>query len=229
MRLDKFISQSTGISRKEVRKLLHSGKITCDGATVTNPAIHITLDADVCLEGFPIEAPGERYIMLNKPEGFVCSNDDGTHPTVVSLIDLPRAEELHICGRLDVDTTGLVLLSSNGQWAHRVTAPRHKTDKLYRVTTADPIPDSAIEQFERGLKLASEKFRTKPAKLELIDACEARVTLTEGRYHQVKRMFAAIGNKVVALHRERIGGIELDEMLEPGEYRFLSDDEVNAI
>ncbi|WP_322786149.1 16S rRNA pseudouridine(516) synthase RsuA [Marinobacterium jannaschii] len=229
MRLDKYLSQSTGFSRKEVKKMLHKGMISVDGEVTKDASLHVAADAHVLMEGYPVEPPGDKYIMLYKPEGFVCSNDDGTHPTVVSLIELPRADELHICGRLDVDTTGLVLLTSNGKWAHRITSPKHKTGKVYRVETADPIPQEAIEQFETGLMLASERFRTKPARLEILSEHEALVTLTEGRYHQVKRMFAAIGNRVVGLHRESVGAIELDEMLEPGEYRFLSDAEVESV
>mgnify|MGYP005991117951 FL=1 len=229
MRLDKYLSQSTGISRKDIRKLLKAGEVLVNDEEVQNPAQHVTEDADIYLSGFPVEAPGDKYIMLHKPEGFVCSNDDGTHPTVLSLLDLPRAEELAICGRLDVDTTGLVLITSNGQWAHRITSPKHKTGKLYQVTTADPIPDKAIAKFEKGLMLINDKARTKPALLSIISECEAEVILTEGRYHQVKRMFAAIGNKVTALHRASIGSIHLDPELEPGEYRFLTDEEVNSI
>jgi len=229
MRLDKYLSQSTGFSRKEIKKMLHKGLFSVDGEVVKNGALHVSLDSQILMDGYPVDAPGEKYIMLYKPEGVVCSNDDGTHPTVVSLIELPRADELHICGRLDVDTTGLVLLTSNGKWAHRVTSPKHKTGKLYRVGTADPIDASAVEKFNQGLMLDRERFRTKPATMEILSEREALVTLTEGRYHQVKRMFAAIGNRVVSLHRERVGAIELDEMLEPGEYRFLTEEEVASV
>ena len=229
MRLDKYLAQSTGFSRKEVRRFMKAGEVTVNDDIVNNPALHIGEEDEVYLDGFPVEAPGEKYLMLNKPLGCVCSNDDGTHPTVLSLIDLPRAEELTICGRLDVDTTGLVLITSDGKWAHRITSPKHKTGKLYEVTTADPIPADAVEKFEKGLMLINDKERTKPAQLTLVADREAEVILTEGRYHQVKRMFAAIGNKVEELHRRQIGAIELDEDLEPGQYRFLTDEEINSI
>jgi 16S rRNA pseudouridine516 synthase len=229
MRLDKFLSQSSGFSRKDVKKMLRAGEITVNDEAVRDPSMHISDDDFICLDGMPLEAPGERYLMLHKPEGCVCSNDDSTHPTVLSLIDLPRADELIICGRLDVDTTGLVLVTSDGQWAHKVTSPKHKTGKVYYVETADPIPESAVEAFAKGLRLHNEPFPTKPAELVIVGPCEARVTLTEGRYHQVKRMFAAIGNRVELLHRERIGSIELDPDLELGEYRELTEEEVNSI
>lgn len=229
MRLDKYLAQSTGFSRKEVRRFIKTGKVLVNDVEIKDPGLHIQAEDEVYLSGYPVEAPGEKYLMLHKPLGCVCSNDDGTHPTVLSLVDLPRAEELTICGRLDVDTTGLVLITSNGQWAHRITSPKHKTGKVYQVVTADPIPESAIEKFEKGLMLINDKERTKPAKLSLTGDHTAEVVLTEGRYHQVKRMFAAIGNRVVELHRAQIGKITLDEDLEPGEYRFLTDEEINSI
>lgn len=229
MRLDKFLAQSTGFSRKEVRRFMKAGEVLVNDIEVNDPALHIGPEDEVFLSGYPVEEPGERYLMLNKPLGCVCSNDDPVHPTVLSLIDLPRADELAICGRLDVDTTGLVLITSDGQWAHRITSPKHKTGKVYQVVTADPIPQSAVDKFEKGLMLINDKQRTKPAKLTITSAHEAEVVLTEGRYHQVKRMFAAVGNKVVELHRSQIGAITLDEDLEPGEYRFLTDEEINSI
>ncbi|MGB0467384.1 MAG: 16S rRNA pseudouridine(516) synthase RsuA [Pontibacterium sp.] len=229
MRLDKYLAQSSGFSRKEVRKMMRAGEVSLNGDVVKDPALHISEEDLICLDGMPLDPPGERYLMLYKPEGCVCSNDDSTHPTVLSLIDLPRADELFICGRLDVDTTGLVLVTSDGQWAHRATSPRHKTGKIYQVETADPIPDDAAEKFEEGLMLTSEVFRTKPAILEKLTDHSARVTLTEGRYHQVKRMFAALGNRVVSLHRECIGDITLDPDLELGEYRELTQKEIESI
>ncbi len=230
MRLDKYLSQSTDFSRKEVRRYLKLGEVTLNGKEVRDPAMHVDeINDEIYLSGYPIEAPGEKYLMLNKPLGCVCANHDGTHPTVLSLIDLPRANELIICGRLDVDTTGLVLITTDGQWAHKVTSPKHKTGKLYEVVTADPIPESAVDKFANGMKLINDNIKTKPAELHITSENEAEVTLTEGRYHQVKRMFGAIGNKVEELHRTRIGNIHLDEELELGEYRFLTPEEIDSI
>jgi len=229
MRLDKYLAKATGLSRKEVKRLLHADEVRVNGEPERDPARHI-LDGDsVELDGLEMDKPEPRYLMLNKPEGVVCANDDPTHPTVLSLVELPRAEEMHIAGRLDIDATGLVLLTDDGKWSHRATSPRHKTDKVYHVTTADPIPADAVERFARGIKLNNEPFPTKPAQLTLLGAAEARVVLHEGRYHQVKRMFAALGNRVTGLHRESIGAIALDENLFPGEYRALTDDEINSI
>ena len=229
MRIDKFLAQSTGLSRKEVHRLMHAGKITLEGEVIKNTGQHVSEDADILMDGFPVEAPRDYYLMLYKPEGFVCSNQDGNHPSVLNLVELPRADELTICGRLDVDTTGLVLITSDGKWAHRVTSPKHKTGKRYRVETADPIAPEVVQQFADGMMLNNEHKPTLPAELEILSEREALVTLQEGRYHQVKRMFAATGNKVEALHREQIGPIELDIDLEPGEYRELTAEEVAAI
>ena len=229
MRLDKYIASVTDFSRKEVKRLLHAGEISVNDQHERNPARKISETDCVSVQGMPLEAPRTRYLMLNKPEGVVCSTEDPSHPTVLALLEMARVERLHICGRLDVDTTGLVLLTDDGQWAHRVTSPNHKTGKVYRVTTADPIAPDAVDKFAAGLMLNGEKARTKPAELDILSDYEARVRLHEGRYHQVKRMFAALGNKVEALHREQIGEIILDEMLEPGEYRELTDAEVASI
>lgn len=229
MRLDKYLSQAIGLSRKDVKRLLHAGDVRVNQQPERNPARQVTESDQIELDGQEIETPGPIYLMLNKPEGYVCATDDPTHPTVLTLVDLPRAEQLHIAGRLDIDTTGLVLLTDDGKWSHRVTSPRHKTGKVYWLETADPIPDNAVTRFQQGIKLESEPFPTKPAELTLLGEREARVVLHEGRYHQVKRMFAALGNRVSALHREQIGAIELDPDLEPGEYRALTPDEVNSI
>jgi 16S rRNA pseudouridine516 synthase len=138
-------------------------------------------------------------------------------------------DELHFAGRLDVDTTGLVLLTDDGKWSHRITSPKHKCDKTYYVWLADPVGEDYAERFKQGIELRNEREATLPAKLDVITEHEVRLTIREGKYHQVKRMFAALGNKVEALHRERIGDIVLDEELEPGEYRYLTEQEINSV
>jgi 16S rRNA pseudouridine516 synthase len=143
----------------------------------------------------------------------------------MELLDEDNLQQLHVAGRLDIDTSGLVLLSDDGNWSHRITAPRHKCPKRYRVTLAAPLDPAAVEQFAAGLTLRNEAKKTKPATLEILTPTEVRLTIGEGKYHQVKRMFAAIGNHVVALHREAIGALQLDESLAPGEYRPLSEAE----
>ena len=149
--------------------------------------------------------------------------------TVDGEIVRNSAHKLHAAGRLDIDTTGLVLMTDDGQWSHRITSPRHHCEKTYLVTLESPVADDTAEQFARGVQLHNEKDLTKPAVLEVITPTQVRLTISEGRYHQVKRMFAAVGNHVVELHRERIGAIKLDDDLEPGEYRPLTEDEIASV
>ena len=229
MRLDKYISNTTDYSRKEVKRLLKTGAVAVAGETVSDPSLNIDPEEPVTLDGIPLQRPGPRYFMLHKPRGYICATKDGEHPIVLDLVDEPNRDRLQIAGRLDIDTTGLVLLTDDGQWNHAITSPHRKCAKIYYVHTADDIPDQTVEQFARGVMLEGERLRTKPAALEKLFANEARLTITEGRYHQVKRMFAAVGNRVEELHREAIGDIVLDEDLEEGEYRPLTTAEIDSI
>jgi 16S rRNA pseudouridine516 synthase len=223
MRLDKFICDCTGLTRTQAGKSIRQGLVSINGEPVKQAARQVELD------GEPLQLIGPRYIMLHKPAGYVCANDDPEHPIVFTLLDEPLVERLHTVGRLDLDTTGLLLLTDDGQWSHRLTSPKHHVAKTYRVWTADPIPTEAIAQFAAGVMLRGEKEPTKPAQLELVSANEALLTIHEGRYHQVKRMFAAIGNKVERLHRERIGELQLPSDLELGEYRALNQQEFELL
>lgn len=228
MRLDKFLCTTLGITRKEAGKLLKDKQVEVNGEVVKNGALKVTDDCDVEFNGRSLRFEGPRYFMLNKPSGFVCSHVDDYNPTVFVLLDEVSPEKLHVAGRLDGDTTGLVLLTDDGQWSHRITSPRHVCEKVYYVELADPIAEEVIEHFAQGVQLRGEKELTRPAKLEILGEREAVITISEGKYHQVKRMFAAVGNKVEALHREKIGAVELDDDLEPGEYRPLTDEEIAA-
>ncbi len=228
MRLDKYLSQATGLSRKDIKRLIHKDLATVNGITTRDSSLHVSEDDLVTFQEMSIDAPRPRYFMMNKPYGYVCSSDDPNNATVMGLlIDEPRPNDLHLAGRLDLDTTGLLLITDDGQWSHKITSPKHKQGKRYLLETADPIPESTVEKFAQGVQLLNEKHPTQPAELEILGVDEAFLTLTEGRYHQVKRMFAAVGNKVIKLHRDRIGHIALDESLAPGEYRELTEDEIN--
>lgn len=230
MRLDKYLAHATGLSRKEVKRLLYRKEITVNSTVIKDAAYKVVPTDEVSFNQQIIGAPQHRYLMLNKPQGYVCSNDDPTHPTVAGLLDTEiRANELHIAGRLDVDTTGLVLVTTDGQWLHKITSPNHKRAKRYLVETVDPISVDTIKLFAEGVQLKGEKHLTKPAILEIIETHIAYLTLTEGKYHQVKRMFASTGNKVLELHRDRIGEISLDENLALGEYRVLTEAEISSI
>ena len=227
MRLDKFLAHHLGVSRTIVSKELKAQKVTVNGDIVKSGAYHISPDQIVEYDGFEIVPITEnRYFMLNKPQGYVCSTDDPDHPTILYFIDEPMAEKLHSAGRLDLDTTGLVLLTDDGKWSHRITSPKHHCEKVYQVTVEQPLTANLIDIFKQGIQLKSEKTLTEPAKLIIIDDYHAELTISEGRYHQVKRMFAAVNNHVTQLHRKQIGNIVLN--IPEGEYRPLTQDEINS-
>ena len=227
MRLDKFLAHHLGVSRTIVSKELKAQKVTVNGDIVKSGAYHISPDQIVEYDGFEIVPITEnRYFMLNKPQGYVCSTDDPDHPTILYFIDEPMAEKLHSAGRLDLDTTGLVLLTDDGKWSHRITSPKHHCEKVYQVTVEQPLTANLIDIFKQGIQLKSEKTLTEPAKLIIIDDYHAELTISEGRFHQVKRMFAAVNNHVTQLHRKQIGNIVLD--IPEGEYRPLTQDEINS-
>ena len=228
MRLDRFLSQATGMSRKEVTRLLKRETITVDGVAQKRGAFQVPEGATVFWDDTRLELPGPTYLMFNKPAGCVCANDDPMHRTVFSYLDLdrPNFDKLHTVGRLDLETSGLLLITDDGQWSHRITSPRRQCLKVYRAWLADPVTETDVSAFAEGLQLRNETALTAPAKLEIIAEREALVHIHEGRYHQVRRMFAAVGNKVEQLHREQVGTLKLDADLAPGEYRSLTTEEV---
>jgi 16S rRNA pseudouridine516 synthase len=229
VRLDKYISNATDISRSEVKRMIKAGTAAIDDEVTTNPAIKVNSDQQVSLDGSIISAYKHRYFMLNKPAGVVSVTKDNNHPTAICLIYEHRSEELQIAGRLDIDTTGLLLVTDDGKWNHRVTSPRSKCSKLYAVTLAEPIGDDYQEKLANGVLLESEKHRCMPAIMEQLDSHRLTLAIGEGKYHQVKRMFAALGNHVAKLHRFQVGDIVLDDELAEGDYRILSDAEVACI
>ena len=229
MRLDYLVSHSTGLSRKAVRSLLKAGRITVNGLPVSRAAYQLAASDQVCLDQDRLALPAHRYLMLNKPAGVVSASRDGEHATVVDLVAPALRRDLHPAGRLDRDTTGLVLLTSDGAWSHRITAPSSKLEKCYRVGLAAPLTDEDAQRIRAGLLLRGEQRPTAPARLEAAADQQWRLWITEGRYHQVKRMFGALGNRVVSLHREAIGPLQLDTALAPGEYRALTEMELDAL
>jgi 16S rRNA pseudouridine516 synthase len=227
MRLDQFVSQSTGMPRSEAVKVIRWGQVLVDGVKITKTSTHIDPASDVLLAGEKIVLPGDIYLMLHKPAGVVSATEDPEHRTVLDLIDHPHRHTLHVVGRLDKDTTGLLLITNDGDWSHRVTAPKSHVPKTYLATLAEPLTEAAAEQLRAGVQLNGEKGLTKPAEVEILPGQQARITISEGKYHQVKRMFAAVGNRVEGLHRERIGRLVLDAELPPGEWRELQELEQN--
>lgn len=230
MRLDKFLVQTAGLTRSMAQKAVRAGRVSVDGVVHKDPACKLAQASRVSLDGAPLALAGPRYLMLHKPAGYVCATRDDLHPTVLELLPPTLRGGLHIAGRLDLDTTGLVLLTDDGAWSHRVTSPRHRCTKRYRVWLAEPLTEQAVEQLRTGLLLRGETRPTRPAEVERLGERELRLTIEEGRYHQVKRMFGVLGNRVVALHRERIGTLGLDAPpLAEGEFRDLSPAEVAAL
>lgn len=256
MRLDKFICKSTELTRNEAKKLLKSGEVRVNGNVEKNAAMQVHENNTITIDGQQLTARTSRYYMLHKVVDSICSNVDEIYPSVLHFIEVDKAFDLHIAGRLDADTTGLVLITDDGRWSHNVISPKKDCQKTYRVWLRDAIladeKAALISKFKEGIQLQGESALTRPAVLELVhdsrtnesqtndnltnetkphgdvepqSTNEVLLTITEGKYHQVKRMFAAVGNRVVGLHREQIGGIELGD-LAPGEWRELTAEEV---
>lgn len=230
MRVDRFLSNLPRFNRQQVRLLLVERRVRIDGQTVSDPHAQVRefsrveVDDDVLQAGRPA-----RYFMLHKPPGCVSATRDPQHPTVLDWLDEPDKNDLHIAGRLDFNTTGLMLITNDGSWSRRLTQPQTKLPKVYYVETEQIITAEYADTFARGLYFAFEDLTTQPAELTLLGPRSARLSIVEGRYHQVKRMFGHFNNKVLRLHRERMGPLTLDAHLEPGQYRALSPEEVHLI
>ncbi|MEI6896869.1 MAG: pseudouridine synthase [Psychromonas sp.] len=229
MRLDKYICESTALTRSQAKKVISQGRVKSGDKTIRSCAYKAREDEVISFDDKIISVRGLRYIMINKPQDFICSNVDEQLPSLFNLIDADKKEQLFIAGRLDADTTGLALITDDGKWSHKVTSPRNKCKKRYRVGLDASITPEAIKQLEVGVQLNNEPQPCLPAEIEIISETEVLLTISEGKYHQVKRMFAAVGNLVVELHREQIGDIELDAHLEFGEWRYLTEAEVKSI
>ena len=227
MRLDRFVCKSTELSQQQALDCIHQGQVWVNGVAVVDESTQVHENNNIQLKGQTLVTRPFRYLLINKPADTLCSNVDGVYPSLFSLLDIERQSELHIAGRLDADTTGLVLITDDGRWTYHITSPTKSCHKTYRVKLAKPIGDDAvIERFHNGIQLQGEQGLTLPAILHILTAQDVLLTLTEGKFHQVKRMFAAVGNKVVALHRQSIGAVTLD--VEQGQWRYLTADEVQS-
>ena len=229
MRLDRFINNKTQLGQKTVRRLLASQVVKADNKVVTDGRLTINQFTKIELNDSILQARTAYYLMLHKPAGYVSATVDLQHETVLDLIHESYKGLLHIGGRLDVNTTGLLLLTNDGHWSRKITEPSEKKPKTYHVTTAETITEKYVDQFRKGIYLPRENMTTQAAQLEIIEARRARLTIYEGRYHQVKRMFGHFNNKVIALHRESMGQIRLDSKLLPGCYRQLTEPEIMSI
>lgn len=227
-RLDKRLARAAVLTRTQAQRAIRAGEVEVNTAVVCDPAAKIG-DADaIAWRGMALATSAPRYLMLNKPAGYVCAHEDTYHPSALSLIDLPGRDRLHFAGRLDADTTGLVLVTDDGDWSHRITSPRRDCLKVYRVALAESLHAEAERRLVEGVLLHGEKRPTRPVRIERLGEREVRLAVGEGKYHQVKRMFAAVGNRVVTLHREAIGPIVLDPALAPGAWRELTGTEITS-
>lgn len=228
-RLDRFISRQMGIPRGDVRAILASGRIKVDGSPAQNISQVIGQFTHVSMDHRVLQAHIPRYIMLNKPVGVVSATKDECHRTVIDLVDEKNPENLHIAGRLDFNSTGLLLLTNDGAWSRALASADLGIKKQYRVTVDKPLTQDCVDAFATGLYFDYEGVTTRPATLDIISDYVAEVVLTEGRYHQIKRMFGRFETKVLTLHRFAIGTLALDPGLAPGQSRELTKFESHKI
>jgi len=217
-RIDRFISKTKNIPIKQVRLLLAQGNIKVDGITVSDSELLIDAFSRIELKGEILQALEPLYIMLHKPVGVVSATQDSQHKTVIDLIDHPLKNSLHIVGRLDLNTSGLVLLTNDGRWSRYITSPQSETTKRYQVTVKNKLTSDYVDAFARGMYFEYENITTRPAVLRILTDYSAEVILTEGKYHQIKRMFGRFRNQVISLHRSQIGAIFLNESLQSGQW-----------
>ena len=230
VRLDKIVTDTGLCSRSRAKDLIRQGRVTVDGAPAADAAAKFD-PAAVCIraDGVTLDGPGHIYVMLHKPAGLLSATRDPRKPTVLDLMPAEwKRRGLFPVGRLDKDTTGLLLLTDDGAFAHRVISPKSRVPKLYEAAVGGEASGADAEAFAQGLVLA-DGTQCLPARLELRGSGTVRVTVFEGKYHQVKRMLASRGLPVLALSRLRIGDLALDPALAPGEYRLLRKEELSLI
>lgn len=231
LRLDKLLRTLGLGTRSQLHAIIRAGRVTVDGVPVRDPGFVFAAEqAAITLDGKPLSYQAVHLIMLNKPEGVITAATDARQQTVMDLLPpLYRASGCMPVGRLDKNTDGLLLLTNDGTLAHQILHPRRQVSKVYWARVDAPLDAGAAQAFAQGLQLSD--FRALPAELSIdpVDACQARVVVQEGKYHQVRRMFAACGRQVQALRRLSIGPVLLDASLAPGEWRPLTDLEENAL
>ena len=229
-RLDKIIANRGIASRREVKELLRQGRVLVDGVPASAPDVKVSAEtAAITVDGVPVSGERYTYLLLHKPAGVLTATEDKHQPTVMELLpESLRRRGLAPVGRLDKDTEGLLLLTDDGELTHRLLSPKHHVDKVY-YAQVDGVPDTTdAEAFAAGL-LLEDGLQCLPAKLKPLGGDACLVTLREGKFHQVKRMLAARGKPVLYLKRVRMGNLPLDPALEPGTYRYLTEDEVESL
>ena len=229
MKLDRLIAKHHSFGRRKAHQVIAAGRVRVNAVVVTDSQQQVDRFMKVTLEEQIVQqAERALYLMLHKPLGILSATRDAEHRTVLDLIDDPDKHTLHLAGRLDRASSGLLLLTNDGRWSKHLMSAEHKVSKVYVVDTVEPIVRDAVEAFAQGFYFHTENITTLPAKLEILGQCRARVTLHEGRYHQIKRMFHRVGNRVVALHRVSMGAMVLPDDLPAGQWRALTSDEREA-
>lgn len=232
MRLDKLLSMN-GVSRSQAIVIVRGGAVTVNGETILNSATLIeTEGADIRLNGKPLRTDEHLHVMIHKPSGYLTATEDKKTPVIADLLpELYRKRGAGPVGRLDKDVTGLVIMTTDGQLAHRLISPKWEQDKLYRAEVEGKVTEEAIRRFAEGIPL--KDFTCRPAEMKILESGEEKslceVIVQEGKFHQVKRMFAAVGHPVEKLSRLMVAGIWLDQSLAPGQWRELTQEEINHL
>lgn len=232
IRLDKYLADMGIGTRSEVKKLISKGQVQVNDKTEKHPEYKIDTECDcVSAQGIPVQYAEYEYYMLNKPSGVISASEDPREMTVVDLISTRQRKDLFPVGRLDKDTEGLLLITNDGELAHRLLSPKKHVDKVYYARICGCVTEADAERFREGVDIG-EKALTLPAELNILksgEESEIELTIREGKFHQVKRMFQAVGKEVVYLKRLKMGELTLDESLEPGAYRTLTKEEIKQI
>ena len=231
MTLEKILQGQGFGTRRQCRDLVWDGAVEIGGRVCENPAERISTDGVVfTVDGKAWQYREHLYLMMHKPEGYECSHEPQHHASVFALVPWQFLNRnLQCVGRLDQDTTGLLLLSDDGQFIHRYTSPKKHVPKVYRIALAEPVTDAQVSALESGVQLHQEKNISRALSCGRLGTDCLEMTIDEGRYHQVKRMVAAAGNRVVGLHRSTIGGLSLPEDLEAGQWRHLSAEDLQKL
>ncbi len=238
LRLDKYLTEAGIGTRSEVKKLVRAKQITVNGVIVTRPEAKVDEEDAVCLRGERVQYAAFEYYLFHKPAGCVCATEDRDHKTVMDYLTDTIRSDLFPVGRLDIDTEGLLLITNDGALAHELLSPARHVAKTYFARVRGIVTDSDVNLFENGIDIGGKKL-TKPAALVILNtsaqeeeaasASEILLTITEGKFHQVKRMFAAAGKEVLYLKRLSMGPLRLDEKLRPGAYRALTEEEITML
>jgi 16S rRNA pseudouridine516 synthase len=228
-RLDKYLADSGIGTRSQVKQYIRRGQVLVNGKTVTSSDEKIHSDTDlVTYQGQPVLREDYVYYLLNKPAGYISATEDDSQPTVLNLIQDTTHKDLFPVGRLDKDTEGLLLITNDGSLSHQLLSPKRHIDKVYYAETDSPIPETAIARFQEGVDIGEARL-TLPAVLELLTDTSARLTIHEGKFHQVKRMFHAVGCEVTYLRRVQLGSLILEDSLPLGKYRRLTMQELDDL